>query len=164
MNWQVQKWAFLLGFPCRKRVLAYSRSGLFNFGLLFAPANCLEIVWQIRDFRADCLNFWLLIYIKKVVMVYCFICGQRIHQIAFVNWLCQYSSFRNIFFNRFSAVEKCGDTPHCLYRDSLNLIYHISSNKHRTLAAPLSTRIKVSDHPKSAAPLQEASQQLKRYL
>ena len=78
-------------------------------------------------------------------MVYCFFCGQLIHQIAFVN--------RNVFFNRFSAVEKCGGTPHCLYRDSLNLIYRISSNKRKTLAAPLSTRIKVSGHPKSAAPL-----------
>ena len=77
-------------------------------------------------------------------MVYCFICGQPIHQIAFVN--------RNIFFNTFSAVEKCGGTPHCLYRDSLNLVYHISSNKPKTLAASLSTRIKVSGHPKSAAP------------
>ena len=35
---------FLLGFLCRKRVLACSRNGLFNFRLLFAPANCLEIV------------------------------------------------------------------------------------------------------------------------
>ena len=36
--------AFLLGFQCRKRVLACSHSGLFSFCLLFAPANCLEIV------------------------------------------------------------------------------------------------------------------------
>ena len=35
---------FLLEFVCRKRVLAWSRSGLFNFCLFFAPANCLEIV------------------------------------------------------------------------------------------------------------------------
>ena len=46
-----------LRFRMRKRVLACSRSGLFNFRLLFAPANCLEIVSQIRDFRGDCLNF-----------------------------------------------------------------------------------------------------------
>ena len=63
MNWQVQKWAFLLDFLCRIRVLACSCSGLFNFHLLFAPGNCLEIVSQIRDFRGDCLNFWL--FIKK---------------------------------------------------------------------------------------------------
>ena len=41
---QVQKWAFLLGFLRRKRVLAYCRNWLFNFRLLFASANCLEIV------------------------------------------------------------------------------------------------------------------------
>ena len=65
MKWQVQKWAFLLGFQYRKRALACPRSGLFNFRLLFAPANYLEIVLQIRDFRGDCLNFWL--FIKKGV-------------------------------------------------------------------------------------------------
>ena len=43
-----------LRFP---RVLACSRSELFNFRLLLAPANCLEIVQQIRDFRGDCLIF-----------------------------------------------------------------------------------------------------------
>ena len=36
--------AFLLGFLCRKRVLACSRCGLFNFHLCLIPANCLEIV------------------------------------------------------------------------------------------------------------------------
>ena len=63
LNWQVQKCPFLLGFLCRKRVLVCSRSGLFNFPLLFAPANCSEIVLKIRDFRGDCLNIWL--FIKK---------------------------------------------------------------------------------------------------
>ena len=29
---------------CRKKVLACSRNGLFSFRLVFAPANCLEIV------------------------------------------------------------------------------------------------------------------------
>ena len=29
--------------------------------------------------------------------------------------------FFHIFFNRFFPVEKCGVTPHCLYRDSLTL-------------------------------------------
>ena len=52
-----QNIAFLLGFLCRKRVLACSHCGLFNFLFLLAPANCLEIVSQIRDFRGDCLNF-----------------------------------------------------------------------------------------------------------
>ena len=51
------KVSIFLGFLCRKRVLACSRSGLFNFRLLFAPANFLEIVYQITDFRGDCLNF-----------------------------------------------------------------------------------------------------------
>ena len=41
---KVQKCIFLLGFLCRKRFLACYRSGLFNFHLLFAPVNCLEIV------------------------------------------------------------------------------------------------------------------------
>ena len=39
----------------------------------------------------------------------------------FINSFCQCLSFRNIFFNRFCPVEKCGVTPHCLYRDSLTL-------------------------------------------
>ena len=39
------------------------------------------------------------------------------------------------------------------YRDSLTLIYHISSNRRRTLAAPLITPIEVSVPPKSATPL-----------
>ena len=66
LNWQVQKWEFLLGFLCRKRDLACSHSGLFNFGLLFALANYLEIVQQIRDFREDCLKFWL--FTKKGII------------------------------------------------------------------------------------------------
>ena len=32
-----------------------------------------------------------------------------------VNSFCQYLSFFNIFFNRFSPVEKCWVTPHCLW-------------------------------------------------
>ena len=43
----------------QERVLVCSPSGLFDFRLLFAPTNCLEI----RNFRGDCLNFWL--FIKK---------------------------------------------------------------------------------------------------
>ena len=96
--------------------------------------------------------------------MYCIICGQRIHRTAFVNWSCQYWSFLNIFFNRFSQVEKGGVTPYCLYCDSLTVIYHISSNRRRTLAAPLITRIEVSVPPKSAAPLQQASQQLMQHF
>ena len=52
---------------------------------------------------------------------YCIICGQRIYKKAFLNWLCQYLSFLDIFFNRFYLVERCGVTPHLLYRDSLTL-------------------------------------------
>ena len=33
-----------LRFPMQERVLACSSSGSFNFRLLFAPTNCLEIV------------------------------------------------------------------------------------------------------------------------
>ena len=33
----------------------------------------------------------------------------------------QYLSFLNIFFNRFCLVDKCGVTPHFLYRGSLTL-------------------------------------------
>ena len=51
-------------------------------------------------------------------------------------------------------MEKWGVTQHGLYHDSLTLFYHISSNRPRTLAAPLITHIEVSIHPKSAAPLQ----------
>ena len=50
-------------------------------------------------------------------------------------------------------MEKCGDTPHWLCCDSLNLIYHISSSRRRTLATPLSIRIDVRVPPKSTAPL-----------
>ena len=53
-------------------------------------------------------------------------------------------------------MERCVVTPHYLYRDSLTLIYHISSNRRRTLAAPLSTRIEASLPPNSASPLQYA--------
>ena len=86
--------------------------------------------------------------------VYCIICGLRIHQIAFLNSLFQYLSFLNIFFNTFSPMEKRGVSPRYLCRDSLALIYHIFSNKRRTLAASLSTRIEVSVPPKSTASLQ----------
>ena len=71
MNWQVQKWGFLSGFLCRKRVLACSGSGLFNFHLYFALANCLEIVLQIRHFQGDCLrscskNIGRIVTIQKI--------------------------------------------------------------------------------------------------
>ena len=47
--------------------------------------------------------------------------GQRIYQKALLNQLCQYLSFLNIVFNRFCPLEKCGVTPHSLYRHSLTL-------------------------------------------
>ena len=86
------------------------------------------------------------------VTVYCTICGQRNHQIASLNWLCLYLSFLNIFFNKFFPVEKCEVTWHCLYHKALTLIYHVSSNKHRTLAAPLSTCNEVSISLKALLP------------
>ena len=65
LNLQVQKWAFLLGFLCRKSALAWSRNGLFNFGLLFAPSklfrNCLAN-WR---FLGRLFQF-LIVYKKKV--------------------------------------------------------------------------------------------------
>ena len=38
--------------------------------------------------------------------------------------------FSIFFFNRLKPVEKCGVTPHCLYRDSLTLklYFHLPSN------------------------------------
>ena len=42
--------------------------------------------------------------IKKVTS-HCIICGHRIHKKAFLNWLCQYLSLLNVFFNRLCAVE-----------------------------------------------------------
>ena len=59
--------------------------------------------------------------LKLRVMVYCIIWGQQIYQKAFLDSLYKYLSFLNVFFNRFYPVEKCGVTPHCLYRDSLTL-------------------------------------------
>ena len=67
---------------------------------------------------------------------YYIIRGQQIHEIAFLHQLGQYLSFLNIFFNRFSLVEKCGATPYCLHRDSLNLIYYIFYIRRRTIDAP----------------------------
>ena len=49
-----------------------------------------------------------------------------------------------LLFNTFFPVERCGFTSHCLYRDSLTLIYQISPNRCRALAAPSNTRIEVS--------------------
>ena len=56
-----------LRFLMQKKGFGCSRSGLFSFRLLLAPANCLEIVQQIKGFRCDCLNFWL--FMKKGVML-----------------------------------------------------------------------------------------------
>ena len=47
--------------------------------------------------------------------------GQWIYQKAFLNWLFQYLSFLNTFFNRFCTVENWGVDPHYLYRNSLTL-------------------------------------------
>ena len=45
---------------------------------------------------------------------------------AFLNWLCPYLSFFNNFFNRFCLMEKCRFTPYCLYCNLLTLrkIFH----------------------------------------
>ena len=71
---------------------------------------------------------------------------------GFIKYLFLINIYLNIFFNRFSPEEKCGVTPHCLYRDLLTLIYHISSNRRRAVAAPLITHVEASVPPKGAAP------------
>ena len=58
------------------------------------------------------------LYLKLRVTAYCIICGQPIYLRSFLNCMCQYLSFLNIFFNRFCPVEKCGFTPHGLYTDN----------------------------------------------
>ena len=72
--------------------------------------------------------------------------------------------FSQYFSNRFSPVEKCWVTPHCLYHDSLFLIDHISCNRRRAIAASLSICIEVSVLSNSVSPLQEALHQLIRQL
>ena len=56
-------------------------------------------------------NLWKL---KITVTVYCIICGQRIYQKAFLNWLYQYLSFLNIFSIDFTRWKIVG-TPHIPY-------------------------------------------------
>ena len=53
-----------LRFPMQKRVLAYSRRGLFNFRFLFTPANCLA---NYR-FSGRLFTFFI-VYKKKVYAV-----------------------------------------------------------------------------------------------
>ena len=85
------------------------------------------------------------------VTVYCIICVQWIYQKAFLNCLCQYLSFLNIFpidfarwkklfqigcvniylfsiffFNRFCPAEKSGVPLYCFYRDLSTLTQHIN--------------------------------------
>ena len=40
---------------------------------------------------------------------------------SFLNWMCQYLSFLNIFLHRFCLIERCGVTLRCLYCNSLTL-------------------------------------------
>ena len=58
-------------------------------------------------------------------LYYCYIwfniCGQRIYQKAFLNYVNIYF-FTGFFFNSFCLVEKCGVTPYFLFRDSLTFI------------------------------------------
>ena len=46
----------------------------------------------------------------------------RQYLLSSINSFCQHLSFNNIFFNRFSPVQKCGVTSHWLYREALTLI------------------------------------------
>ena len=75
---------------------------------------------------------------------YCLIFGQRVYQEVFLNWLCQYLSFLDTFFNIFYSVEKCGATPHCWYRDSLTLI---TLKKSLTYNKVLNNTAKAGCHP-----------------
>ena len=75
---------------------------------------------------------------------YCLIFGQRIYQQVFLNWLCQYLSFLDIFFYIFYSVEKCWATPHCWYRDSLTLN---TLKKSLTYNKVLNNRAKAGCHP-----------------
>ena len=52
-------------------------------------------------------------------MVYCITCVQRIDQKAFLDWLYQYLSFLNIFFNRFCPV--CGSIKKLFLIDCVNI-------------------------------------------
>ena len=45
-------------------------------------------------------------------MIYSIICYQRIYQKAFLNWLCKYLSFLNIFFSIDFARWKSVELPH----------------------------------------------------
>ena len=53
---------------------------------------------------------WSFLRKKFKVTSHCIICGHRIHKKAFVDWLCQYLSLLNVFFNRLCAVEKIMST------------------------------------------------------
>ena len=70
-----------------------------------------------KSLPIDCVNTYLFSMFFSIFFQSCLV------EKVFLNWLCQYLSFLNIFFNRFCPVEKCGVTPHCLCRDSLTLTY-----------------------------------------
>ena len=67
---------------------------------MFAPANCLEIVKQLRDFRGDCLNFWL--FIKKGVLQLHGRCFLTMFQIIYWNKVTHFDF--PVFFRYFRFV------------------------------------------------------------
>ena len=75
--------------------------------------NCVTeiwlFLWEFLDLSYHLFDYWISFFVFQITVN------------ELLNWLCQYLSFLNIFFNRFSLMEKCGITPHCLYRDSLTL-------------------------------------------
>ena len=78
--------------------------------------------WYDNDYKYKEIIFAKIELYKKIynfsinfnkVTLYYIICGQRIYQKAFLTLLYEYLSLINIFFKRFSPVEKWGVTPHC---------------------------------------------------
>ena len=90
-------------------------------GIIFSFYSYRVTVYWIICVQRFCqktfLN-WLCQYLSFLNIFFNRFCSM---EKAFVDWLCQYLSFLNIFFNRFCPVEKCGVTPNCLYCDSWTL-------------------------------------------
>ena len=66
-----------------------------------------------KFFSTDCIN----IYLFSIFFSIDFARWKNLLSIACVNFILS----RYFFFNRFCPVEKCGVTPHCLYRGSVTL-------------------------------------------
>ena len=67
------------------------------------------------------MNCFNIMYYNALLTVYCIICGQRVYQKAFLNYVNTYL-FSNFFSIVFARWKNVGVTPHCLYPDLLTLI------------------------------------------